>query len=154
AAAYNSPLQVFPQSACAPVVLTISAQRTDSSCRNLVNSVAVLGSHSNPSFVNCSLTSGSWRMRFISVFSLFTISGGVLAGAAKPIQVRSTYPGKPDSEAVGTLGSIATRLRLVTAIALSLPEDIQPSSPGVANARIPTGTCPATTAVTAGPAPP
>src|ERR1039458_8056329 len=68
------------------------------------------------------MTSGSFRIRFISVFRRLMISGGVPAGAITPPHDTDSKPGRPDSVTVGTSGSEGIRLALVTAIARSLPD--------------------------------
>ncbi len=90
--------------------LTIAAKSSGES--------ATISAPSAPSF---SRTSGSARIFTISVFSRFTIAGGVPAGAKTPCHEPTSKPGSPDSVSVGTSGAISDRFAVVTASALSLP---------------------------------
>src|SRR5258706_10078802 len=66
--------------------------------------------------------SGCAMMRTISPFSFEMIGWGVPADAETPHQLVNSYPGKPDSAAVGTSGSTAARFFPVVASARVLPD--------------------------------
>src|SRR4249920_4265381 len=60
-------------------------------------------------------------MRTVSPLSFTTTSRGVPAGANRPIQFVTEYPGNAASAMVGSSGAAGERDELVTASALSLP---------------------------------
>ena len=60
-----------------------------------------------------------------------TISGGVEAGASKPNQGATAKPARPDSAIVGTFGSAAERLLLVTASPRTRPDWMWLTSEGM-----------------------
>src|SRR5882762_11916114 len=90
------------------------------------NCAEVLPTGSEPSAVRCPRISGVRRIRTIARFSFSTIAGGVAAGAIRPYQPETSYPGTPASCIVGMSGCDAERLGPVTASARSRPETMWP----------------------------
>src|SRR5262249_37274192 len=99
-------------------------------CRNLALSTwtkaanwsTAIGIPSAPASSSLALTSGSTRMRLISVLSRVTMSAGVPRGAKKPCQSVMSKPAMPLASAtVGTSGALAERRPDDTAMSLRLP---------------------------------
>src|SRR5438105_4900391 len=96
-------------------------------------------------------TSGRASAVLTSAETLAMISDGVPAGARRPYQLVSTTSGRPDSRAVGTLGSCGERCSEVTASARSRPAWTNRSTDAT-EAKV-TWTWPDTASAVAGPEP-
>src|SRR5450755_3599552 len=79
------------------------------------------GFGSAPSLERKLPSSGEVSILPISALSALTISAGIPAGPTMPHQDHRSMPGIPASSRVGTSGSSAVRLALVTASALTSP---------------------------------
>ena len=91
-----------------------------SAAMNLPKSAGEPASGAAPKSTSRAFILGSARAKFISLFSLSMISGGVFLGAATPNQLLASKPGR-NSPTVGTPGRISERSAVVTANARSLP---------------------------------
>src|SRR5690554_5694887 len=116
----------FHQSRRAPDSSTIFANFSFSERLYAANSLGMLPTGTEPISPMRLAISGSCTISWISAPSLFRISSGVPAGAHTPYQVLISKPGTPDSCTVGTSGSEATRLAVVTARGRSVPLAMNP----------------------------
>jgi hypothetical protein len=71
-----------------------------------------------------SVTALFFRAAVKTLFSLVTTSAGVPAGETSPNQPTDSYPSRPLSIMVGTLGKVSTRVVDETARPRSLPSRI------------------------------
>jgi len=77
---------------------------------------------STPWLFRRSVMSGSFSTRFISAFTLPTMSRASPAGPSSPYQVSTSKPLSPDSSMVGTSGTAAERFSPDMASARSRPD--------------------------------
>src|SRR5258706_5572094 len=94
--------------------------------RNASNCPGDIFIGSPPSLARRSFMSGDASARFTSALIFSSRSFGVFPGASRPTQKSNSPPGNPASAIVGTLGSAALRLAVLTASARSLPSWIGP----------------------------
>ncbi|HEX2538469.1 MAG TPA: hypothetical protein VHL13_09320 [Pseudolabrys sp.] len=69
-----------------------------------------------------SCVAGSFSQPLVSSLSFATTSGGALTGARRAYQTLASKPGMPDSDTVGTSGSIDQRVAEAIASALIFPD--------------------------------
>src|SRR5438105_3539099 len=110
------------QSGLIPCRRITSDQRVDSARIVAASSSGELPTGSAPSPASFSLTSGSFRMRDASKWSLEITSTGVPEGTISAYQETASKPGKPCSAIVGSSGITRERFRLAMPSVRSLPE--------------------------------
>src|SRR5262249_54476218 len=98
-----------------PAALMTGPQRSISDLSIRPSSAGVEPTTATPAFSIAAITAGSRRMAIVSAESLFTISGGVLAGAKTAHEAAPSKPGTPDSATVGNSSAVGKRLAEVTA---------------------------------------
>src|SRR5436309_6530214 len=101
---------------------TTRVQRFASLTKNSLSCSGVLARPSTPSSARRFCTSGDVRALTTARWRRSTVGRGVFAGAARPFQDVTSYPGTPPSITVGTSASPGKRFAGVTAIARRLPE--------------------------------
>src|SRR4051812_34536947 len=89
------------QSAVAPEAFTIGAHFAISDFTNAANCSGVFGEKRAPSLRSRAWMSADCMILLTSLFQRRTISGGVLAGAKRPIQFVTSKPGSAASATVG-----------------------------------------------------
>src|ERR1700730_2884465 len=94
--------------------------------RNAAKAAESVAAGTTACFSRNSMNFGSLNTLWNWLESLFTISGGVLFGAATPHQPWPRQSLPPTSAKVGTFGSTRDRLAEVTASAFTLPASISP----------------------------
>src|SRR5262249_40499529 len=92
-----------------PAALMTGPQRSISDLSSRASSAGVEPTTPTPAFSMAAITAGSRRIMTVSALSLFTISGGVLAGAKNAYQADTSKPGTPDSATVGNSGAVGKR---------------------------------------------
>src|SRR3569832_315095 len=75
-----------------------------------------------PTLARKSCVAGSFSQAVVSSLSFAGSSGGTLAGASSAYQTLASKPGMPDSDTVGTSGSIDQRVAEAIASALIFPD--------------------------------
>src|SRR5690349_11756454 len=98
-----------------PAALMTGPQRSISDLSSRASSAGVEPTTATPAFSMAAITAGSRRIVTVSAFSLFTISGGVLAGAKNAYQAATSKFGTPASATVGNSSAVGKRLADVTA---------------------------------------
>src|SRR6266478_2171506 len=101
---------------------TTWVQRFASLTKNSLSCSGVLARPSTPSWARRFCTSGDAIALTTAWWRRSTTGRGVFAGAARPFQDVTSYPGTPLSVTVGTSASPGKRFAGVTAIARRLPE--------------------------------
>src|SRR5579871_4002033 len=107
--------------------LMIGAHFSISPAMNFFASSGVPPASSTPSWSRNFRACSDFRYSLVAALSLAMTSGGVPAGAITAYQTLASKPGRPDSDAVGTLGRPDQRLRPAIASALILPAWMLPT---------------------------
>src|SRR3569833_2127997 len=102
--------------------LMIGPHLSISACVKALRSFGVPPAGCAPTLARNSLVAGSCSQSLVAALSLVTTSGGTLAGARSAYQTLASKPGMPDSDTVGTSGSIDQRVAEAIASALIFPD--------------------------------
>src|SRR5262249_53276058 len=145
---YGTPASAY--SGLIPANFTTLPHFSVSSAIIFPKSAGDTGAGTAPSSLKRAFILGSASPALISLFSLSTISAGVLFGAPMPHQTVDSYPARK-SPTVGTSGRASERIAAVTASGRNLPALICSIEEGKASNMI--CTCPPTKSIRAGPAP-
>src|SRR5262249_50295952 len=145
---YGTPAWAY--SGLIPVNFTTLPHFSVSSAIIFPKSAGDIGAGTTPSSLKRAFILGSASPALISLFSLSTISAGVLFGAPMPHQTVASYPARK-SPTVGTSGRASERIAAVTASGRNLPALICSIEEGKVSNMI--CTCPPTKSIRAGPAP-
>src|SRR5262249_42155781 len=112
--------QASAYSGLIPVNFTTLPHFSVSSAIIFPKSAGDIGAGTTPSSLKRAFILGSASPALISLFSLSTISAGVLFGAPMPHQTVDSYPARK-SPTVGTSGRASERIAAVTASGRNLP---------------------------------